>query len=219
MKTTTSELRGRTDVDIVARILAGLGTGRIHRCAVCNRGSCNAITCWIPDHRRTVDVDRRLRMFLREYLSLSLSSCPLFSVASVRKIQAREREPREREIWLANVPCEMEAESHYGDIGAVARARKIGRFDYHGSRHDWLLLRERSLRAPRRGRGYGDGRSAMGSPAIHNEYHQTLWIISWRLSSVSYAWPVKVDALRRSCFRCRGYCRGRLRTSEIRRAV
>lgn len=34
----------------VGKVLAGLGTGRIHRCAVCNRGSCNAITCWIPIH-------------------------------------------------------------------------------------------------------------------------------------------------------------------------
>lgn len=42
----------------VTRVLAGLGTGRIHRCAVCNRGSCNAITCWIPDHRRIVTAPR-----------------------------------------------------------------------------------------------------------------------------------------------------------------
>lgn len=47
-----------TSIDGVTRVLAGLGTGRIHRCAVCNRGSCNAITCWIPDHRRIVTAPR-----------------------------------------------------------------------------------------------------------------------------------------------------------------
>lgn len=47
-----------TGIDGVTRVLAGLGTGRIHRCAVCNRGSCNAITCWIPDHRRIVTAPR-----------------------------------------------------------------------------------------------------------------------------------------------------------------
>lgn len=35
----------------IGKVLAGLGTGRIHRCAVYNRGSCNAITCWIPIQR------------------------------------------------------------------------------------------------------------------------------------------------------------------------
>lgn len=40
-----AKIKGR-----IGKVLAGLGTGRIHRCAVCNRGSCNAITCWIPIH-------------------------------------------------------------------------------------------------------------------------------------------------------------------------
>ena len=40
-----------TKIKDIGKVLAGLGTGRIHRCAVYNRGSCNAITCWIPIHR------------------------------------------------------------------------------------------------------------------------------------------------------------------------
>lgn len=59
-----------------SRVLAGLGTGRIHRCAVCNRGSCNAITCWIPDHRRrfiVVVVSHRLRIRPNVLSSVSTS--------------------------------------------------------------------------------------------------------------------------------------------------
>lgn len=41
--TLTISLQGES----ASPVLAGLGTGRIHRCAVCNRGSSNAITCWV----------------------------------------------------------------------------------------------------------------------------------------------------------------------------
>lgn len=67
----------------VTRVLAGLGTGRIHRCAVCNRGSCNAITCWIPDHRRIVTAPRLGGSDTRSFspsVFLSLFLSPSFSL-------------------------------------------------------------------------------------------------------------------------------------------
>lgn len=71
-----------TSIDGVTRVLAGLGTGRIHRCAVCNRGSCNAITCWIPDHRRIVTAPRRFGYPIVFSQCLPLSFCPLLSLYS-----------------------------------------------------------------------------------------------------------------------------------------
>lgn len=59
-------------IDVAAKVLAGLGTGRIHRCAVCNRGSSNAITCWIPDHRRISSPFNTQRVQISRLLPLLL---------------------------------------------------------------------------------------------------------------------------------------------------